>query len=90
MTFAALFGFALDIGDNALFRLAEHWRHNAARIAFLMDMLDLIIDSHCDANRRLESSIETPVMLSTVSIMTSTPESLARCSMARLPRSLWK
>ena len=32
-----------------------------------------------------------PVMLSTVSIITSTPASLARCIMARLrPRSLWK
>ncbi len=32
-----------------------------------------------------------PVMLSTVSIITSTPASLARCIMARFrPRSLWK
>jgi hypothetical protein len=52
----------LMMGDNsynALFRLAEYWRHNAAHIALLMDLLGLMIDRHDDANRRLENAMET-------------------------------
>lgn len=49
----------LMLGDkcyNALFRLAEHWRHNSAHIAFLIDLLDLMIARHHEAHTRLEDA----------------------------------
>ena len=49
----------LMIGDrsyNALFRLAEHWRHNSAHIAFLIDLLHLMVARHREADSRLEGA----------------------------------
>lgn len=52
------------LGDkyyNALFRLAEHWRHHSAHILFLIDLLDLMIARHQEANSRLEYASEKDV-----------------------------
>lgn len=51
----------LMMGDksyNALFRLAEHWRHNSAHVAFLMGLLDLMISRHREAMDRLDEASE--------------------------------
>jgi hypothetical protein len=51
----------LMMGDksyNALFRLAEHWRHNCALVAFLMNLLDLMVERHREANARLVDASE--------------------------------
>jgi hypothetical protein len=49
----------LMLGDksyNALFRLAEHWRHNAPHIAVLMDLLGQMAENYCETQRRLNDA----------------------------------
>lgn len=49
----------LMLGDksyNALFRLAEHWRHSAPHVAVLMDLLDQMAGNLCEAQRRLDDA----------------------------------
>lgn len=49
----------LMVGDksyNALFRLAEHWRHNFAHVTFLVSLLDLMIARRRDVAERLNEA----------------------------------
>jgi hypothetical protein len=51
--------FDLMLGDksyNALFRLAEHWRHNAPHVSVLMTLLDQAAECYTLSQRRLDDA----------------------------------
>lgn len=51
-----------DKSYNALFRLAEHWRHNAPHVAVLMQLLDQMTENYREGQRRLDDAATAETM----------------------------